>query len=174
MPPAASKVLNLAHDVWNRQAGDGCILRAALTGRKMTGTASARVFTQRGGTMGNDVRHWGVLVREPIDDVLSVADVDTRICRVATQQMHGPCLLDRIFIRAQISAGGILRKSFFTRKRRPVETICPQRLVLEINLRDLRALCSLVGLRRPPVSVVVPCDNSSQDETHNTQDGRLR
>ena len=121
-----------------------------------------------------------MLVREPIDDVLSVADVDTRICRVAARQMHGPCLLDRIFIRAQISAGGILRKSFFTRKRRPVETICPQRLVLEINLRDLRALCTLrrclgsLGGLRPPMSVVVPCDNSSQQETHDAQHGRLR
>src|SRR5213594_4080038 len=142
MPPAASKVLNLPHDVWNRQARDGCILRSAFAGRQMTRAAAARVFTQRSGTMRNDVRHWRVLVREPIDDVLSVADVDTRICRVAAGQTHEPCLLDRIFIGAQISAWGILRKSFFTRKRRPVETICPQRLVLEINLRDLRALCS--------------------------------
>src|SRR5437762_13879727 len=90
--------------------------------------------------------------------------------------MHGPCLLGRIFIRAQISAGGTLRKSFFTRKRRPVETICPQWLVLEVNLRalcTLRCLGSLGGLR-PPMSVVVPCDNSSQQETHDTQHGRLR
>src|SRR5438094_8361131 len=112
MPPAASKVLNLTHDVWNRQAGDGCILRAALTGRKMTGTASARVFTQRGGTMGNDVRHWGVLVREPMDDVFSAADVATRKCRVAARQMHGPCLLDRTFVRGQFSAGGLLGRAF--------------------------------------------------------------
>src|SRR5437773_5368042 len=128
MPPAASKVLNLAHDILNRQAGDRCILRTAFAGRQMTRAAAARVFTQRCGAMRNDVRHWRVLVREPIDDVLSVADVDTRISRVAAGQTHEPCLLVRIFIGAQVSAWGILRKSFFTWTRRPVETLCPQRL----------------------------------------------
>src|SRR6266571_3039955 len=107
MPPAASKVLNLPHDVLNRQARDRCILRPAFAVRQMTRTASARVFTQRSGTMRNDVRHRWVLVREPIDDVLSVADVDTRISHIAAGQMHEPCLLDRIFIGTQIPAWGI-------------------------------------------------------------------
>src|SRR5213593_2835481 len=95
--------------------------------------------------------------------------------------MHELRLLHRIFIRTQVPAWRILRKSFFAEKRRPLEAICPQRLVLKIDLGDLSTLSGPGwGLRRfrrllcgPSMGVVVPRDNSSQQETCNTQRGWL-
>src|SRR5437667_198433 len=80
------------------------------------------------------------------------------------------------FSRAQTSGRRLLRKSVSSRMRRPSATLCPPRCVLEANLRavcSVRCLGSLGGLP-PPMTVVVPCDNSSQQETHDTQHGRLR
>src|SRR5881397_456523 len=120
-----------------------------------------------------------MLVREPVDDVLPIADIKAGICGASAGQMHELRLLHRIFIRTQVPAWRILWKSFFPWKRRPLKAICPQRLVLKIDLRDLNAfsglgrLSCLGRLLYASMGVVIPRDNSSQQETCNTQRGWL-
>src|SRR5262245_10519896 len=97
----------------------------------MTGTASASFITQSGGTMLNNRWHRRMIVGKPVDHVLTIAYIDERICGIASRQAPGSGLLDRIFVRTQVSGRRVLRKCLFAGKRRPVEAIGPEWFLIE-------------------------------------------
>src|SRR2546427_12831987 len=79
-----------------------------------------------------------MVLRKPVDHVLTVPYVHKRILRLAPVEVHRPRLLDGILVGAQVSRGRVLRAGLFAGKWRPVEAVCPQWLVGEIDSCNVR------------------------------------
>jgi hypothetical protein len=82
-PQTVAKILELAHEVRHRQPGGRRILRPAFAIGQMTRSAAARrVARTSSRTALDDRRHRRrMILREPVDHVVAVADVDERVGR---------------------------------------------------------------------------------------------
>jgi hypothetical protein len=80
-----------------------------------------------------------MVVWKPIDHILAVADVDQRERRIASFETARLRLLGRILVRPEVSAWGSLGKCLFTGSRGLFEAVRPQRLMFEVDGRDLDA-----------------------------------
>src|SRR5437762_1906189 len=87
-----------------------------------------------------------MVVRKPIDYVLTVAYVHEGIACSAAFKVSRPRLLGGILIRAQVPVGRILRASFFAWSGRRFEAIRPQRFLVEVNRRHIDG--GFAGFRR--------------------------
>src|SRR5438552_2767281 len=130
--------------------------------------------------MSDDIRHGRMIIRKPVDHVLAVAYVHQRIACTASFEPPGPHLLAGIFALSQVPVRRVLRPSFFAGGRSLIETVCPQRFLLEVDWSQVgarfvvrRCLRSFHRLWRPqPAGVVIPRDADSQRETDNRKDNR--
>src|SRR2546426_6672867 len=124
-----------------------------------------------------------MVLGKPVDHILTVPYVHTRICCLASTEVHRRRLLDGILVGAQAPRGRVLRAGLLARKWRSVEAVCPQRLVGEINSCNVRhafagrrsglgrRLRGLDGLwRDKSMDVVISGNGGSQRGARDTQE----
>src|SRR5258705_455508 len=114
-----------------------------------------------------------MILRKPIDHVLSVTNIYKRIRGIASFEAARLRLFFSIFVRTQVPARWGLRLRLFTRHRRPLETIRPQRFSCEIDRRELpfglvfsRSLRCFDGRGQEAMGVVVSSDSHTHGETN--------
>jgi hypothetical protein len=73
--PATAKLLNLAGEVGDGQAGDGGVLLTASAVGKVAEAAAAAACAKGGGTVGHNRRQVRVILGEPVDRIVAVPDV---------------------------------------------------------------------------------------------------
>jgi len=113
-----------------------------------------------------------MILWKPVDHILTIANVHQRVFRVTAFQGAQPCLFARIFIRAQVSVGRCLRFGGLARLSRFLESVCPQRLVLQIHGSKFRDRWSLCRRSCRSMDVIVACHRYSRYEGRRNDDRR--
>ena len=155
VPQAVAEVLDLADEVRHRQPRRRRVFRPSLAVRQMARAAAAACSCQLRRTVRDDIRHRRVIAGNQSMTFWPSRTSTSEYVRAAAVHAARPRLLGRILVGPQIPGRRRLRLRLVAGLRRLEEPVRPERLLLEIDRRDVdagalgRARLGLGPRRRP-------------------------